>query len=70
MKFMFFADPVTNELNMRLSIPEDELQKVRLSEIDKLRIERCDETSLIADSLLSLSILVRKLEDPFSTEGD
>jgi hypothetical protein len=62
MKLVMFSDPQTFENVYVLRVPQSEMAGVRLEGFDRMLIDECNKSESVADTLLGLELIARKIE--------
>ena len=69
MKLVVERDPENDLYTARLVIEGYELLETRLTEFDLLLLRECEHSESIADKLLGLETLTRRIEETYAKEG-
>lgn len=63
MKLEEWRDPATGDFHMMLKIDQLEIMCAKLTDFDRALFRECEESKSIADKLLALETMARRIEE-------
>lgn len=65
MTFEHYRHPATGDYSVSLTLTEEELESIKCTGFDRALFKECEESNSIADKLLALEAVVRKIEEEY-----
>jgi len=63
MKLETWRDPATNDYHVMLKLDCFEIRCAKLTDFDRALFRECEESSSVADKLLALETMARRIEE-------